>query len=90
MRDQIVQTRRKTRQLSVGKVLIGGDAPIAVQSMTNTPTTDIDATVAQTRRLAEAGADIVRISVPDPESAAAMPEILNQVDVPIIADCVLR
>jgi len=86
MRDQIVQPRRKTRQVKVGDVLIGGDAPIAVQSMTNTPTTDIDATVAQTRRLTEAGADIVRISVPDPESAAAMPEILNQTDVPIIAD----
>jgi len=86
MRDQIVQPRRKTRQLRVGHVLIGGGAPIAVQSMTNTPTTDIDATVAQTQRLSEAGADIVRISVPDPESAAAMPEILRQTDVPIIAD----
>ncbi|MDQ6965524.1 MAG: flavodoxin-dependent (E)-4-hydroxy-3-methylbut-2-enyl-diphosphate synthase, partial [Mariprofundaceae bacterium] len=86
MRDQIVQPRRKTRQLRVGNVLIGGDAPIAVQSMTNTPTTDIDATVAQTQRLMEAGADIVRISVPDPESAAAMPEIISQTDVPIIAD----
>jgi (E)-4-hydroxy-3-methylbut-2-enyl-diphosphate synthase len=86
MRDQIVKPRRKTRQLRVGKVLIGGDAPIAVQSMTNTPTTDIDATVAQTRRLTDAGADIVRISVPDPESAAALPEILRQTDVPIIAD----
>jgi len=86
MRDQIVQPRRKTRQLHVGNVLIGGDAPIAVQSMTNTPTTDIDATVAQTQRLVEAGADIVRISVPDPESAAAMHEIIRQTDVPIIAD----
>jgi len=86
MRDQIVQSRRTTRQIRVGDVLIGGSAPIAVQSMTNTPTTDIDATVAQTQRLTEAGADIVRISVPDPESAAAMPEILNQTNVPIIAD----
>jgi len=86
MRDQIVRPRRKTRQLSVGDVLIGGDAPIAVQSMTNTPTTDIDATVAQVQRLSEAGADIVRISVPDPESAAALPEILKQTSVPIIAD----
>ncbi|MDQ6987503.1 MAG: flavodoxin-dependent (E)-4-hydroxy-3-methylbut-2-enyl-diphosphate synthase [Mariprofundaceae bacterium] len=86
MRDQIVKTRRKTRAVQVGDVQIGGDAPIAVQSMTNTPTTDIDATVAQTNRLREAGADIVRISVPDPDSAAAMPEILAQTDVPIIAD----
>jgi len=70
----------------VGDVAVGGDAPIAVQSMTNTLTTDIDATVAQVQALEQAGADIVRISVPDPESAAAMPEILNQTDVPIIAD----
>jgi len=72
--------------MMVGKVAVGGDAPIAVQSMTNTLTTDIDATVAQVQRLAQAGADIVRISVPDPESAAAMPEILAQTDTPIIAD----
>jgi len=70
----------------VGDVAVGGDAPIAVQSMTNTLTTDIDATVAQIKRLESAGADIVRVSVPDSESAAAMPEILNQTDVPIIAD----
>jgi len=86
MRDTIVMPRRKTRQLHVGNVAVGGDAPIAVQSMTNTPTTDIDATVAQIHVLQEAGADIVRVSVPDPESAAAMPEILAQTDVPIIAD----
>ena len=86
MRDQIVESRRKTRMVKVGDVLVGGDAPIAVQSMTNTLTTDIDATVAQVHRLEQAGADIVRISVPDPESAAAMPEILAQTNVPIIAD----
>jgi len=78
--------RRKTRKVMVGDVGVGGDAPIAVQSMTNTLTTDIDATVAQIKRLEFAGADIVRVSVPDGESAAAMPEILNQTDVPIIAD----
>jgi len=78
--------RRKTRQIMVGDVAVGGDAPIAVQSMTNTLTTDIDATVAQVLTLEEAGADIVRISVPDVESAAAMPEILAQTHVPIIAD----
>lgn len=70
----------------VGDVAVGGDAPIAVQSMTNTLTTDVDATVAQIHRLEDAGADIVRVSVPDAESAAAMPEILNQTGVPIIAD----
>ena len=86
MRDSIILQRRQTRQIMVGDVPVGGDAPIAVQSMTNTKTTDIDATVAQVQRLEEAGADIVRISVPDPESAAAMPEILAQTNVPIIAD----
>jgi len=86
MRDQIVKARHKTRQVDVGGVKVGGDAPIAVQSMTNTLTTDIDATVAQIQRLEQAGADIVRVSVPDPESAAAMPEILDQTSVPIIAD----
>ncbi len=86
MRDTIVLPRHKTRQIQIGKVSVGGDAPIAVQSMTNTLTTDIDATVNQIQRLVHAGADIVRVSVPDPESAAAMPEILAQTDVPIIAD----
>ncbi len=86
MRDSIVMPRRKTRKIMVGDVAVGGDAPIAVQSMTNTLTTDIDATVAQLKTLEDAGADIVRISVPDPESAAAMPEILAQTNLPIIAD----
>ncbi len=86
MRDQIVLQRRESRKIAVGNVNVGADAPIAVQSMTNTLTTDIDATVAQVSRLEQAGADIVRISVPDPESAAAMSEILNQTQVPIIAD----
>jgi len=86
MQDTIVLPRRQTRQVQVGTVKVGADAPIAVQSMTNTLTTDIDTTVAQIKRLEEAGADIVRVSVPDPDSAAAMPEILNQTDAPIIAD----
>ncbi|TLS68969.1 flavodoxin-dependent (E)-4-hydroxy-3-methylbut-2-enyl-diphosphate synthase [Mariprofundus erugo] len=86
MHDSIVMPRKNTRQVQVGNVKVGGGAPIAVQSMTNTLTTDIDATVAQIHRLEQAGADIVRVSVPDPESAAAMPEILAQTNVPIIAD----
>jgi len=86
VRDSIVMPRRKTRKIMVGDVAVGGDAPVAVQSMTNTLTTDIDATVAQIHRLQDAGADIVRVSVPDAESAAAMPEILRQTTVPIIAD----
>ncbi len=86
MRDRIVAPRRASRSVHVGDVAIGGDAPIAVQSMTNTPTQDIDATVAQVRRIQDAGADLVRISVPDPASAEALPEILRQTEIPIIAD----
>ena len=70
----------------VGRVAVGGDAPISVQSMTNTLTTDIKATVAQVKSLEDAGADIVRISCPDQDSSLALKEIVKQVDVPIVAD----
>jgi len=86
MSDSIMKPRRLTRQIRVGSVTIGGNAPIAVQSMTNTPTKNVNETVAQIDRLTRAGADIVRVSVPDPDSAAAMPEILSQTEIPIIAD----
>jgi len=78
--------RRKSRQIRVGDVLVGGDAPISVQSMTNTLTTDVDATVRQVLAMEEAGADIVRISVPDEASSAALKDIIKQVNVPIVAD----
>jgi (E)-4-hydroxy-3-methylbut-2-enyl-diphosphate synthase len=78
--------RRASRQVRVGKVLVGGDAPISVQSMTNTPTADVAATVAQVRALEVAGADIVRVSCPDPESSAALRQIVPEVTVPIVAD----
>ncbi|GGX74635.1 4-hydroxy-3-methylbut-2-en-1-yl diphosphate synthase (flavodoxin) [Litorimonas cladophorae] len=78
--------RRKSRKIKVGSVEVGGDAPIAVQSMTNTLTHDIDATVAQVLALQEAGADIVRVSVPDPESSAALRAIVDQVQTPLVAD----
>lgn len=78
--------RRKSRQIFVGKVPVGGDAPITVQSMTNTLTTDVKATVAQIHALEEAGADIVRVSCPDQESALALKDIIRQVHVPIVAD----
>lgn len=78
--------RRKSRQISVGNVKVGGDAPISVQTMTNTLTTDIDATVAQVLRAEKAGVDIVRISCPDEESTAALKHIIKQVNVPIVAD----
>ncbi len=78
--------RRKCRQIKVGNVLIGGDAPIAVQSMTNTLTSDAKATIEQIRGLEEAGADIVRVSCPDEESTAALKEIVQGSKVPIVAD----
>ena len=79
-------TRRRSRQIRVGQVLVGGDAPISVQSMTNTPTADARATIDQIRGLEEAGADIVRVSCPDEDSTAAMPEICRAARVPIVAD----
>src|SRR5919107_1991524 len=78
--------RRKSRQIMVGKVPVGGDAPITVQTMTTTPTEDAQATIAQIRRAELAGADIVRVSVPTPESTAALHEIVREVNVPIVAD----
>ena len=78
--------RRKSRQIMVGNVPVGGDAPISVQSMTNTETTNIAATVEQIRRIQLAGADIVRVSVPSMEAADAFGEIRKQVNVPLVAD----
>jgi (E)-4-hydroxy-3-methylbut-2-enyl-diphosphate synthase len=78
--------RRKSRQIMVGNVPVGGDAPISVQTMTNTLTPDVDGTLAQIRAAAEAGADIVRVSVPDVESSAALKQICRESPVPIVAD----
>jgi (E)-4-hydroxy-3-methylbut-2-enyl-diphosphate synthase len=78
--------RRKSRQIMVGNVPVGGGAPISVQSMTNTETTDVDATVAQIHRMQNAGVDIVRVSVPSLEAADAFGEIRKQVAVPLVAD----
>ena len=78
--------RRKSRQIMVGNVPVGGDAPITVQTMTNTLTTDAGATIAQVQAAAEAGADIVRVSVPDEASARAMKEIVRESPVPLVAD----
>jgi len=78
--------RRKSRQIHVGNVAVGGDAPISVQSMTNTETCDVEATVAQLRRLEDAGADMVRISVPSMDAAEAFRSIRAQARVPLIAD----
>jgi len=78
--------RRPSRKIRVGSVEVGGDAPITVQSMTNTLTVDAQATIAQVRELEEAGADIVRVSCPDAESTAAFKTIVRASNVPLVAD----
>jgi len=78
--------RKKTRKIMVGPVAIGDDAPIAVQSMTNTDTRDVEATVAQIRRLEEAGCEIIRLAVLDLEAAAALRQIRDRIRIPLIAD----
>ena len=78
--------RRKTKVIKVGNVKIGGDNPISVQSMTNTLTTNIKATINQINEIANEGADIVRVSCPDKDSTAALKEIVNHVPIPIVAD----
>ena len=79
-------SRRVSRQIHVGNVPVGGDAPISVQSMTNTDTCDVPATVAQVKAIADAGADIVRVSVPSMDAAEAFRQIRAQVSVPLVAD----
>ncbi|MDV4143993.1 MULTISPECIES: flavodoxin-dependent (E)-4-hydroxy-3-methylbut-2-enyl-diphosphate synthase [Shimia] len=78
--------RRKSRQIMVGNVPVGGDAPIAVQTMTNTDSADVKATVAQVQAAAEAGADIVRVSTPDAAATKALKEVVRESTVPIVAD----
>jgi (E)-4-hydroxy-3-methylbut-2-enyl-diphosphate synthase len=78
--------RRKTRQIKVGKVLVGGDAPVSVQSMTTTPTTDINATLQQIAELTATGCDIVRVAVPSQDDADALPIIAQKSKIPVIAD----
>ncbi len=78
--------RRRSRQIHVGRVAVGGDAPVSVQTMTNTLTSDAAATIAQIRLAEIAGVDIVRVSCPDVESTAALAEIVREVNVPVVAD----
>ncbi len=78
--------RKKTRQIRIGTVRIGGDAPISVQSMTSTRTQDVKATVAQIKRLTAAGCEIVRVAVPDVEAAAAIGSIKKKISIPLVAD----
>ena len=81
-----MKERRKTREIQIGNVRIGGSQPIAIQSMTNTRTQDVEATVAQILRLEEAGCEIVRCTVPDLEAAEALAEIKKQIHIPLVAD----
>src|SRR5487761_2362327 len=81
-----IANRRKTRQIKLGKVLIGGDAPIAVQSMTTTKTADVDGTLSQIYALAAAGADIVRCTCNEREAAEGLARIVPRSPVPIVAD----
>src|SRR3990172_4262770 len=83
--DRVV-SRRPSKALHIGDVQVGGDAPVRVQSMCSTDTADVDATVRQVHQLADAGCEMVRLAVPHKEAAAALPDILRQAPVPIIAD----
>ena len=78
--------RRTTKEVNVGKVKIGANNPITVQSMTNTPTKDIKKTINQINQISEVGADIVRVSCPDEESTKSLKEIVKHVSIPIVAD----
>ena len=78
--------RHKTREVKIGGVVIGGNNPIAVQSMTTTDTFDVDATVAQIKRLEEAGCELVRVTVPKPEDAGALSAIRGRIGIPLICD----
>ena len=78
--------RKKTKVINVGDVKIGGDNPISVQSMTNTLTTDVKATINQINAIHEEGADIVRVSCPDEQSSKALKEITKNIEIPVIAD----
>jgi (E)-4-hydroxy-3-methylbut-2-enyl-diphosphate synthase len=78
--------RRKTRQIRVGNVTVGGDAPVSVQSMTNTDTSDSESTIDQILRLESAGCEIIRVAVPDLESASAIRDIRDAITIPLIAD----
>ena len=86
VRPHRIIKRRNTKKIKVGNLTVGGDSPISVQSMTNTLTTDVKATIKQILSLEEAGADIVRVSCPDEESTKALKSIIKEVSVPIVAD----
>ena len=78
--------RRRSKKIKVGNISVGGDAPISVQTMTNTPTTDIDLTLDQIEKCVEAGADIIRVSCPDKDSTTALKQLVRLSPIPIVAD----
>ena len=82
----VLAPRRPTRKIRVGKVEVGGDAPISVQSMCTTPTTDVNATLQQIAELTATGCDIVRVACPSQDDAEALPEIARHSQIPVIAD----
>ena len=86
LRPHRVIKRKKTKEIKVGNISVGGNSVISVQSMTNTLTTDVESTINQINSLAEAGADIVRVSCPDESSTQALKKIIKNVSVPIVAD----
>ena len=86
IRPHRIINRKKTKEIKVGKVSVGGNNPITVQSMTNTLTTDVKNTINQIKELEDAGADIVRVSCPDENSTKSLKEIIKNVGVPIVAD----
>lgn len=90
MKQYFPATRRKSRTVKIGDCIIGGDFPIAIQSMTNTDTRDVDSTVAQIERLTEAGCEIVRVAVPDEEAASKLSEIKSRISLPLVADIHFR
>ncbi|MET0974607.1 MAG: flavodoxin-dependent (E)-4-hydroxy-3-methylbut-2-enyl-diphosphate synthase, partial [Leifsonia sp.] len=83
---EVLAPRRKSRQIKVGKVLVGGDAQVSVQSMTTTPTPNINATLQQIAELTASGCDIVRVAVPSRDDAEALPIIAKKSQIPVIAD----
>jgi (E)-4-hydroxy-3-methylbut-2-enyl-diphosphate synthase len=86
MPPPVLAARRPSRQIQVGRVAVGGDAPVSVQSMTTTPTTDVDATLQQIAELTAAGCDIVRVACPSQDDADALPAIARKSQIPVIAD----
>ena len=81
-----VINRRKTKVIKVGKVNVGGESPISVQSMTNTITKDVKSTIKQIQEISKAGADIVRVSCPDEDSSKSLKQIVKHIDIPLVAD----